>query len=348
MKPEYGNNFLLAFDYKLPPLSKPVNRILFIHSSRTDQSFLSFRRIAQLYPDAEFFILKGNGVEFPHYDLKNVKEITFDDDRLPPDFHQSGNGQFLKSANIDLVFFCANYDIRLPSPDDAIKLNYNNILRFVDTIGLYDWTCIVDNQFCIYYPHQIEITRTEKSWKIGGYNLELPHTMLSLEEKQTLFELAANGASCGVIVNIGVYLGGSSIILAKASKSKNREKVHSFDLKINEKSQDFYSKNNVADWIIPQESDSVEAAKIWLDQGSNPIRLLLIDGDHSFEGAKNDIVHWTKSLAPGGVIAVHDYGNVSAGTKYSEVVQAVYETILSCDEFHDFKRVDTLFFARKK
>lgn len=246
------------------------------------------------------------------------------------------------------MFFCANYDIRLASLDASITLNYNNILRFVDDIQLYNWTCIIDNQFCIYYPHQIETNKIKKSWALGSYEVELPHTMLSIEEKQALFDLAANGPSHGAIVNIGVYLGGSSIILAKASKSKNREKVHSFDLKIHEQSQAYYLKNSVADWIIPQEMDSVEAAKSWSLRGNNPIRLLLIDGDHSFDGCKNDIVHWAKSLAPDGVIAIHDYGNVSAGAKYSEVVRAVYETILSCDDFHDFKRVDTLFSARKK
>ena len=45
MTPEYGKNFLLSFDYKLPPLSKPVKQILYIHSSQTDQSFLSLKKI---------------------------------------------------------------------------------------------------------------------------------------------------------------------------------------------------------------------------------------------------------------------------------------------------------------
>ena len=301
-----------------------------------------------MYPHAEFILLKKVGVDFPHYGIKNIKEITFDDNKLPLDFYLSENGQYLKKANIDLVFFCANHDIRLDSIDGSITANYNNILKFADDIQLYDWTCIVDNQFCIYYPYQIEINRTTNSWDIGNYKVELPHTMLSIGEKQALFDLAANGPASGAIVNIGVYLGGSSIILDKGSKSKNREKVHSFDLKIHEQSQDYYLKNDVADWIISQELDSVEAAKNWPSKKDNPIRLLFIDGDHSFDGCKNDIVYWAKSLAPDGIIAVHDYGNVSAGSKYSEVVKAVYDTIISCEEFYDFKRVDTLFFARKK
>jgi MMP 1-O-methyltransferase len=313
-----------------------------------DQSFLSFKKIIQLYPSAEFFVLKQKDVAFPHYGLNNIKEITFDTDKLSSDFHLSEEGQYLKTAKIDLVFFCANYDIQVDSLDVSIAINYNNIFNFVEAMQLYDWTCIVDNQFCIYYPYQIDIYKIKKSWEVGNYKVALPHTMLSLGEKQTLFDLAANGPARGAIVNIGVYLGGSSIILAKASKSKNREKVYSFDLKIHKQSQDYYSSNDVSDWIISQELDSVTAAKNWHKTKDNPIRLLFIDGDHSFDGCKNDIVYWAKSLAPDGIIAIHDYGNVSAGSKYAEVVQAVYETILSCDDFYDFKRVDTLFFARKK
>lgn len=348
MGPTYGNNFLLAFDYKLPPLSKPVKKILHIHSSRTDQSFLSFKKLSQLYPHAEFIILKKVGVDFPHFGIKNIKEITFCDDKMPLDFHLSEDGKYLKKANIDLVFFCVNDDIRLDAIDASIAVNYNNILKFVDDIQLYDWACIVDNQFCVYYPYQIEINRTKSSWDLANCKVDLPFTMLSVGEKHALFDLAANGPANGAIVNIGIYLGGSSIILAKASKSKSREKVHSFDLKIHDQSQDYYLKNDVDDWINPQEMDSVKAAKNWTRKKDNPIRLLFIDGDHSFDGCKNDIVYWAKSLAPDGVIAVHDYGNIAVESKYSEVVKAVYETIISGEEFYDFKRVDTLFIARKK
>ena len=168
MQPEYGDNFLLAFDYKLPPISKPIKKILYIHSSRMNQSFLSLKRTTQLYPDAEFFILKRSGITFPNCGLKSIKEITFNGDKLPLNFHLTENGQVLKEANIDLVFFCANYNIKLNSLDASITINYNNILRFTEDIQLYDWTCIIDNQFCIYYPYQIEI---DKINKISGMDI---------------------------------------------------------------------------------------------------------------------------------------------------------------------------------
>jgi len=346
--PSYGNNFLLAFDYGLPPITKPIKKILFIHSSKTEQSQLSFKKISQLYPDAEFFILKKEGTEVPHYELKNITEITFKENNLPTDFCLSESGQFIKNANIDLIFFCVNHDIRPNALDISISLIYNNILKFTDDIELYDWTCIVDNQFCIYYPYQIETDRTSNSWDLNNHRVELPHTMLTVDEKKALFDLAANGPSTGEIVNIGIYLGGSSIILAKASKSKNREKVHSFDISLRDSSHEYYVKNDVADWVIPQELESVEAAKNWTLKNDQPIRLLFIDGDHSYEGCKNDILSWSKALAPDGIVAVHDYGNVSLGSKFSEVVKAVYDTIITSEEFYDFQRVDTLFFAKKK
>jgi predicted O-methyltransferase YrrM len=47
------------------------------------------------------------------------------------------------------------------------------------------------------------------------------------------------------------------------------------------------------------------SAKIGSDwQG--PIRLLFIDGDHSYEATRADVEIWSKHVAPGGLMALHD------------------------------------------
>src|SRR5206468_3034194 len=39
------------------------------------------------------------------------------------------------------------------------------------------------------------------------------------------------------------------------------------------------------------------------------INLLWIDGDHSYEGCKSDIIAWLPKVFAGGCVAFHDYGN---------------------------------------
>ena len=45
------------------------------------------------------------------------------------------------------------------------------------------------------------------------------------------------------------------------------------------------------------------------------LRLVYVDGDHSYEGVLNDIHAWLPKLVPGGVMAFHDYENPNYGVK---------------------------------
>lgn len=53
-------------------------------------------------------------------------------------------------------------------------------------------------------------------------------------------------------------------------------------------------------WFISGDSSSV--GKLW----TNPIDLLIIDGDHSFEGCRKDIFAWWSHVKPGGLVFFHD------------------------------------------
>lgn len=39
-----------------------------------------------------------------------------------------------------------------------------------------------------------------------------------------------------------------------------------------------------------------------------PVDLVFVDGDHSYRGAKGDILAWLPNIKEGGIMAVHDYG----------------------------------------
>jgi len=351
--PTYGTNFLLSFDYQLPPLSKKIKNILYIHSTRMEQSATALKRLTELFKDANIFLLKQNDVSAKNFNYKFSGVFNFSEKKISPSFYKTEEGKALASQKIDLVFFCINFDVKLNDivlSNSQITCHYDNLLELLKNLDLYDWTAAIDKQYCVYYPWQLEEDRVRRCdpLKIDGTTMYLPWTLLFPSEKETLFDLGKSGPSEGAIINIGHYLGGSPIILAKGSKLANREKVFSYDVQEYPDSQDIIIKNDLDDWIFFKKESSKEAARNWSNQRNKSIRLLFIDGDHSYEGCKNDILLWSEYLVPGGIIAIHDYGNASDGEKFSSVVKAVYDTILSNEQFHKYRRCDTLFLASKK
>ena len=140
---------------------------------------------------------------------------------------------------------------------------------------------------------------------------------LSYHEALYLYSLAAAGSGKGKILEIGSWKGKSTIILARGSKRSNREQVYAVDPHKGGPDQESHGyksvdsemefrgnveREGVADYVIPLVMKSEEAAAGW----SGPIRLLWIDGDHSYEAVKKDFLLWEPFVVPGGVIAFHD------------------------------------------
>lgn len=65
------------------------------------------------------------------------------------------------------------------------------------------------------------------------------------------------------------------------------------------------------DWdrYSQRHGDSKETGKNWSEWFGldDKIDLCFIDADHSYRGAKGDILAWLPNIKPGGVIAVHDF-----------------------------------------
>jgi hypothetical protein len=69
---------------------------------------------------------------------------------------------------------------------------------------------------------------------------------------------------------------------------------------------------------------STEVASSW----NRPIRLLWIDGDHSYEGVKKDLEGFFLHLVPLGVVAFHDALNAFPGP-----IRVFVEDVLRSDQF---------------
>ncbi len=138
-----------------------------------------------------------------------------------------------------------------------------------------------------------------------------------------LYSLARHGAGSGAIVEIGSAWGRSTIVMAAASKRAGREKVYAIDphtgdpwyLQTIDQPHAFSSLEQftinirrfaVDDWVVPVVAPSGEAARrLPVDQ----IRLLYIDGLHTYEGVKDDIEGWVPRVITGGVVVFDDYYN---------------------------------------
>jgi len=154
-------------------------------------------------------------------------------------------------------------------------------------------------------------------------------------EGYTLSMLAADGGGSGEIVEIGSWMGKSTYCLASGSRRKQRERVTAVDHfqgspenqeepVIREEGTTFrrFRQNieamGVADRVDPIVAPSEQAVRGW----NRPIRLLFIDGDHSYEASKRDFECWSPFVHQDGLIAFHD---VDA----SEGVSAFYRELLA-------------------
>lgn len=169
-------------------------------------------------------------------------------------------------------------------------------------------------------------------------------------EGRSLYALAHHGPGHGPIVEIGSAWGRSTICLARGSKSAGRERVHAVDPHLKNPDpgvwhaaggqkgmgrvlQDDPGEDStlswllynlrrfgVEDWVEPIVSTSASASRLPIDG----IRLLFVDGSHTYEGVKGDIEAWLPRVAPGGVVVFDDY----FGTKPAWGVRRAVDELL--------------------
>ena len=163
--------------------------------------------------------------------------------------------------------------------------------------------------------------------------------------------LAEKGPGYGEIVEIGSFMGRSTCWLAAGiSQKQNAERVNAIDhfagsiehqkghtcecKELLDEGTTFNSflKNlksaGLDKFVNPIIGSSAEAAKNW----SKPIRLLFIDGDHSFEESENDFNLWFPHVINGGIVVFHDIGVWPGVTRfYRQIAQQtnLFQTIMN-------------------
>ncbi|MEX0930295.1 MAG: class I SAM-dependent methyltransferase [Candidatus Paceibacterota bacterium] len=151
---------------------------------------------------------------------------------------------------------------------------------------------------------------------------------LTDKEGTALYRLARACPGDMAIVEIGSWKGRSTLCLASGAAEGNRARVYAIDPHTGstEHQQQFgqvwtfdefksnLEKYGVAQNVTPIVSTSAEAAETFAGTHNQTIGLLFIDGNHSYESAKQDLELWFPNVTSGGMIAFHDaltWGGVS-------------------------------------
>lgn len=140
---------------------------------------------------------------------------------------------------------------------------------------------------------------------------------LAPNEMRFLALMAACPTAGGEILEIGSFKGKSTIILARASALAGDAIITAVDpmtapsetdpdLRGQASSFDDFQLNlaehGVADRVRFHQTFSYELAKTW----DTPLRLLWIDGDHTYAGTKLDFDGFAPHLVDRGILAIHD------------------------------------------
>lgn len=171
---------------------------------------------------------------------------------------------------------------------------------------------------------------------VGGF--------LSDREIRFLALLSVSPLADGEILEIGSFEGKSTVVLARGAQLVGDARISAVDPLIAE----WYNTarktidTNLADAGVESYVDfhqqfSYELAPQW-DQ---PLRLLWIDGDHSYAGASTDYKCFAHHLADGGIIAFHDTINFYDGS-----LRVFMEDVLLNDHFGAAGLCGTIGWAR--
>jgi len=135
-----------------------------------------------------------------------------------------------------------------------------------------------------------------KGFNMGGFVPFLYSLMIDYRNKQSNFE---------TVVEIGVRWGTSTNAFLYGIRNRNekvkKSDVHLYSIDINDCCNSVKDETLLPYWtFIQDKSENVG----WVKE--KPIDILLIDGDHSYEGCKTDYLKFEPFVREGGLILFHD------------------------------------------
>jgi predicted O-methyltransferase YrrM len=164
------------------------------------------------------------------------------------------------------------------------------------------------------------------------------------------------------VVEVGSFLGCSTVLLAGARKLRGSGRVHAvdpFDASGDQYSAPFYRaivglepgallerfeanlrRAGVRAWVDVHRGRAEEIAAAW----STPVDLLFLDGDQSPAGARTGYLAWAGHLRPGAVVAVHN--SLATEPEHDGSLRLV-EDLIRPPAYRDVRLVGSTTFARR-
>ena len=137
-------------------------------------------------------------------------------------------------------------------------------------------------------------------------------THVTMDERLFLYNAARALPAGSVIAEVGSYLGASTCFLASGGSSRI-SKLYCIDTWENDAMSegkkstfDAFTQNTskFKDVIIALKGFSLDMAKLV----NEPIDLLFIDGDHSYDAVASDLKAYLPKVKAGGMLLLHDWG----------------------------------------
>lgn len=147
--------------------------------------------------------------------------------------------------------------------------------------------------------------------------------MMPPEQLLALYRLAVSWPTPGDIVELGSWVGLTTSYLATACRARGEGRVYAVDTFEGTREGDstypsvarfggstlevFHEQirragvDDIVETLVGLTDDMVHHYR------GRPIRLLLIDADHSYAAVRSDFQLWSPLVAPGGLIVFHDY-----------------------------------------
>ncbi len=176
----------------------------------------------------------------------------------------------------------------------------------------------------------------------------LDHAVITMTVRQGayLFGLIRH-MEAGKVIEIGRYKGGSTLLIAAAMNGEGEfwsidvgekeERLHSKELSrpFDEQLSDMCKRFGLSVNIIVGDSRTV-------DIGTDEVDLVVIDGDHSYDGVKNDFERFGRRVRVGGGVLFDDAFEEGIFRTHSGTVGRLVREILSEGEFKLVKVVNRL------
>lgn len=173
---------------------------------------------------------------------------------------------------------------------------------------------------CLALPHR-QVTALMRLWR--RIHWSSADGMMPGDQLLAIYDLVSRWPGRGDTVELGSWVGLTTCYLATATKVHGSGRVYAVDTFTGTKEgggryaavekyggstlrafREQIEKAGVADVVEPLVGMTQDVAERY---PGRPIRVLLIDADHSFDGVQGDFRRWAPLVEPGGLIIFHDY-----------------------------------------